>query len=60
MNNNFGNVLLVIILVLLVGFGVWYATGRQQAPADQGHDAVIQVDLDASGDATSNQGSGGR
>ena len=32
MNNNFGNILLVVILVLIVGFGVWYVTMREAAP----------------------------
>lgn len=44
MNNNssFGNVILVIILVLIVGFGVWYFTARQApAPAEGG----IHVDI---------------
>ena len=34
-NNSFTNILLVVVLVLLVGFGVWYVT-QQQEPEPQG------------------------
>ena len=32
MNNTFTNVLLVVVLVLLIGFGVWYFTSREAVP----------------------------
>lgn len=34
MNNTSTNIIVVVILVLLVGFGVWYFTARE-APVEQ-------------------------
>jgi hypothetical protein len=42
MNNTFTNVLLVIVLLLLVGFGVWYFTAREAPPEDG---ASIELNL---------------
>ena len=42
--NTFGNVILVIVLVLIVGFGVWYFTGRS-APTPVNEGPGIQVDI---------------
>lgn len=48
MNNNSGvnTILIVIILVLIVGFGVWYFKGNMMdAPAEES-DASLEVNLD--------------
>lgn len=48
MNNNSGinTLLLVVLLVLIVGFGVWYFTGGFSAPADDTDDASFNVNVD--------------
>lgn len=47
-SNNFGNILLVIILVLLVGFGVWYFTERKEpAPKEGGIELNIHPPADS-------------
>ncbi len=64
-NSSFTNVILVIILVLLVGFGVWYVTGRT-APAGDREGSSIDLNIrggsqgGASDDGTSDQGPGDR
>lgn len=40
--NSTTNIIVVIILVLLVGFGVWYFTAGQEAPNDGG---TLEVNL---------------
>lgn len=60
MNNNFTNILLVVVLVLLVGFGVWYFTARN-TPAPQPADSGIQIDIGGGNDdGTADQGPGDR
>jgi len=39
---NTTNTLLIIIVVLLVGFGVWYFTSQQQVPQEE---PVFEVNL---------------
>jgi hypothetical protein len=48
-NNSTTNAILVILLVLVVGFIVWFVMGRDAAPVDDGG-ANIQVDLNGGGD----------
>lgn len=43
MNNSFTNVIIVIILVLLVGFGVWYFTSNGAPQQEAG--PSIELDL---------------
>jgi hypothetical protein len=58
-NTNFGNIILVVILVLLVGFGVWYFTVRSAPAAPSGIDVHIDGALPGgSDDGTSDQGGG--
>ncbi|MBP9816466.1 MAG: hypothetical protein KBD05_00310 [Candidatus Pacebacteria bacterium] len=47
---NTTNTILIIILVLLVGFGVWYFTSNQSAPAPTEDNNAIEVNL-GGGDA---------
>jgi len=42
---NTTNTILIIILVLLVGFGVWYFTSNQTAPAPTEDNNAIEVNL---------------
>lgn len=59
-NSNFTNILLVLILALLVGFGVWFFAGRG-APAGDGGAAGPSLELDLRGgndDGTPDQGPG--
>lgn len=57
MNNTFTNTLLVIVLVLIVGFGVWYVTMRSQPEPSQGG-AGIEVRLNGEDNPGDNSGSG--
>ena len=58
-NNNFGNTFLVIILVLIVGFGVWYFTSRTGAPAEpQGPGIQVDITGPSGDDGTPDQGPG--
>ena len=46
---NTTNTILIIILVLLVGFGVWYFTSNQTTPAPTEDNNAIEVNLGGSG-----------
>lgn len=59
MNSSFTNTLLVVILVLLVGFGVWYLTGNGAQKADTSSGPGIQLNVTGGADdGTSDQGPG--
>jgi hypothetical protein len=47
MNNTFTNIVLVVILVLIVGFGVWYVSGREVPQAED----TSGIQLNIGGDA---------
>jgi hypothetical protein len=54
MNNNSGvnTILIVVILVLIVGFGVWYFKGNMMgAPAEE-PDAGLEVNIGGEGEGT--------
>lgn len=59
MNNTTTNIVVVLILVLLVGFGVWYFTAGGRAPAeDQGPGIELNI-RGTGGDDSPGQGPGG-
>ncbi len=64
-NNTFTNVILVVVLVLIVGFGVWFFTsGSTPMPAPTGEQGGINVNIEGTmpgnDDGTPDQGSGDR
>lgn len=46
--NTATNIVAVVILVLLVGFGVWYFTARESVPEDSS-EASLEVNLGGTG-----------
>lgn len=53
MNNNSGvnTILIVVVLVLIVGFGVWYFMGGMDTPAEE-PDAALEINLGGEGEET--------
>ena len=59
-NNATTNAILVILLVLVVGFIVWFIVGRRDvAPTTGGTGPSINVDLGGQGDGNTDGGTGG-
>jgi hypothetical protein len=51
-NNATTNAILVILLVLVVGFIVWFMVGRNSVPAGDDNTPNIQVDLNGGDNGT--------
>jgi hypothetical protein len=56
--NTTTNIIVVVILVLLVGFGVWYFTSGRQAPAEEGPAIELNVGGGSGGGGGSSDGGG--
>jgi len=47
--NSSTNIIVVVILVLLVGFGVWYFTAGNQAPKEEGSSFEVNLGGESQG-----------